>query len=338
MFEKVVGIAAVIVAIFFGIALALVASSEPPAAPERQTTGSGGLDFATALAQDLSDLPQASSFEARDGTALPYRRYPGAPGRYVVLIHGSAWHGMQFHAMAKRLAAAGLGTVIVPDMRGHGEAPARRGDIDHVGQLEEDIADLIVALRDEAGGRTQIVLGGHSSGGGFVIRFAGGTYGDMVDAFVLMAPFLKHDAPTTRPDSGGWAQPATRRIIGLTLLNAVGVTALNHLPVISFAMPKTVLDGPLGHTATTTYSHALNTSYAPRSDYAADLKAMTLPFLLIAGAEDEAFFADRYEPTIAPHAPGGTYVILPGIGHLGLVTDDAAFAAVEDFLKRLADD
>jgi pimeloyl-ACP methyl ester carboxylesterase len=338
VFEKVVAIVAVIVAIYFGIALALVASSAPPAAQGLDAVEGGGLDFAAAFAQDLSDLPASSSFDARDGTALPYRRYPGAPGRYVVLVHGSGWHGMQFHVMAKRLAAAGLGTVIVPDMRGHGAAPAHRGDIDHIGQLEEDIADLIVALRTESGGRARIVLGGHSSGGGFVVRFAGGTYGDTVDAFILMAPFLKYDAPTTRADSGGWARPATRRIIGLTMLNAFGVTALNHLPVISFAMPKAVLDGPLGHTATTRYSYALNTSFAPRSDYQADLKAMTVPFLLIAGADDEAFIADRYEPTIAPHAPRGSYVILPGVGHLGIVSDDAAIAALESFLSGIPAD
>lgn len=334
MFEKIFAVAAAVAAVCFAIALTLVASSAPPPVQDGGA-GRGGLDFAAAFAQDLSDLPAASSFEARDGTALPYRRYPGAPGRYVVLIHGSGWHGMQFHLMAKRLAAAGLGTVIVPDMRGHGEAPARRGDIDHVGQLEEDVADLIVGLREEAGGRARIVLGGHSSGGGFVVRFAGGIYGDVVDAFVLMAPFLGHDAPTTRPGSGGWARPATRRIIGLTMLNAVGVTALNHLPVVSFAMPKAVLEGPLGHTATISYSHALNTSFAPRSDYRADLAAMTVPFLLIAGADDEAFFADRYEETIAPHASGGTYVVLPGVGHLDLVADEAATAAVEDFLRKL---
>ena len=335
MFEKLLAIAEVTVAIFFGIALTLVASSAPPSAPSGNSDQGAGLDFTSALAQDLADLPPSSSFTARDGAALPYRRYPGAPGRYVVLVHGSGWHGMQFHVMARRLAAAGLGTVIVPDMRGHGQDPVRRGDIDHIGQLEDDVADLIVDLRAEAGGRARVVLGGHSSGGGFVVRFAGGVYGDMVDAFVLMAPFLKYNAPTTRPNSGGWARPATRRIIGLTMLNAVGVTALNHLPVISFAMPRAVLDGPLGHTATTSYTYALNTSFAPRSDYAADLKAMTKPFLLLAGLDDEAFFADRFEETIAPYTPAGTYVILPGIGHIGVVSDEAAIAAMETFLREL---
>jgi alpha-beta hydrolase superfamily lysophospholipase len=335
MIAKLIAIAGGSVAVYFVVALALVASSTPPA-QSGPSTGGAGLDFTAAMAADLSDLPPQASYPARDGTLLPYRRYPGAAGRYVVLLHGSGWHAMQFHAMAGRLAAAGLGTVIVPDLRGHGEAPVRRGDVDHVGQFEEDVADLIAMLRREAGGEAQVVLGGHSSGGGLVVRFAGAEYGPMADAFVLMAPFLKYDAPTTRPNSGGWARPATRRIVGLTMLNAVGVTALNHLPVISFAMPRAVLDGPLGHTATTRYSFALNTSFAPRSDYASDLKTLAgRPFLLVAGADDEAFFADRYEATIAPHAPGGAYVLLPGVGHLGVVSDEAAIAAVSRFIAGL---
>lgn len=341
MFAKFLLVACAIVAVYVGIALALVASSAPPGIPGPDAAEGPGLDFTAAMAEDLSDLPPQTAFVARDGTALPYRRYPAPAGsdRFIILVHGSGWHGMQFHAMARRLAASGAGTVIVPDMRGHGEAPARRGDVDHIGQLEEDIADLIAELGVEAGGTAQVVLGGHSSGGGLVVRFAGGTHGGMADAFVLMAPFLKYNAPTTRPNSGGWARPATRRIIGLTMLNTVGVSALNHLPVISFAMPRAVLDGPLGHTATTRYSHALNTSFAPRSDYAADLKGMSgAPFLLVAGADDEAFFADRYEATIAPHAPGGSYVVVPGVGHLGIVSDDTAIEAVETFVKGLPGD
>ncbi|MFC3642975.1 alpha/beta hydrolase [Aquibium oceanicum] len=335
MVVKLIVIVATGVVVYFAIALILIASSTPPSGP-LEDGGKQGLDF-TGTRGDYSDLPEQITFTARDGTALPYRRYEGtaANGRFVVLVHGSGWHGMQFHAMAKKLAADGLGTIIVPDMRGHGEAPATRGDVDHIGQLEEDMADLIDELQRQAGGPAQVVLGGHSSGGGFVVRFAGGAYGDRADAFILMAPFLKYDAPTTRPNSGGWARPATRRIIGLTMLNAVGITALNHLPVISFAMPQEVLDGPYGHTATTSYTYAMTTSFAPRPDFGSDLAAIDEPFLLVGGAADEAFLAERYEETISPHAPGGTYVILPSVSHLGVVSDPGAIAAVEAFLSEL---
>lgn len=333
MLTRLVAGAGLAVAGYLAVALALVASSAPPRAAG---PAEGGLDFAAALAADLDGLPPRLTYAARDGTVLPYRRYPSsaaAGGRALVLVHGSGWHGMQFHTMAQTIAGRGLADVVVPDLRGHGATPQRRGDVDHVGQLEEDLADLIAMLRERGAG--PVVLGGHSSGGGLVVRFAGGAEGGAADAFVLMAPFLRHDAPTTRPNSGGWARPAVRRIVGLSMLNAVGITALDHLPVIGFAMPRAVLDGPLGDTATTAYSHRLNVSFAPRADYASDLAALDRPFLLLAGTDDEAFFAARYEQTIAPHTDAGTYRLLPGVGHLGLVGDPAAIDALAGWLAAL---
>lgn len=131
-------------------------------------------------------MPEPTSFTARDGSELPYRLYAGGPERLIVLVHGSGWHGMQFHTMASALAAQQIGTVVVPDLRGHGTEPERRGDIDYIGQLEDDLADLIVAMGDF----DEVVLGGHSSGGGLVVRFAGGEHGQLADRFMLMAPCL----------------------------------------------------------------------------------------------------------------------------------------------------
>jgi len=323
---------AIAVAVYFGIALVLIFTDAPggvEAGPDR------GLDFDSSIRADYSGLPNLTPYTARDGTELGYRFYASATptDRLVILVHGSAWHGMQFHGMARALAETGIADVVAPDMRGHGASPARRGDIDHIGQLEEDMADLIDHLKKRKPD-ARIVLGGHSSGGGFVVRFAGGEYRDKVDGFALLAPFLKYNAPTTRANSGGWANPAVRRIIGLTMLNSVGVTALNHLPVIRFAMPKAVLDGPYGKTATTIYSYRMNAGFAPRSDYEADLARIDRPLLVIAGAEDEAFFADRYEAVISAETKTGTYKVLPGVNHMGVVTEKAAWDTLAGWLEK----
>ncbi len=325
-----------LVALAAGVAIlaGLVAFSRPPERP-RPDAGTG-LDFAAAIATDLSTLPDRQDYRARDATVLSYRRYAAANGsaaRTIILVHGSGWHGMQFHALAKALAANGLGTVIVPDLRGHGPDPVRRGDVDHIGQLEEDLFDLIAHLKN-GGEPGRLVLGGHSSGGGLVVRFAGGRYGGEADAFLLLAPFLKYDAPTTRPASGGWARPATGRIVALGLINTLGITAFNHLPVISFAMPRSVLDGPLGNTATTRYTYRMNVSFAPRPDYTGDLARLDRPFLLLAGDRDEAFIADKYESTIGPHTSSGSYRILAGVNHLGLVDAEATVNAIDAWLTE----
>lgn len=307
-----------------------LALSDSPGVPDRRE---GGIAFSSAMDADYSALPTQSRVPARDGFHLAYRLYGDvkSANRIVVLIHGSGWHGMQFHQMALSLARDSETAVIVPDLRGHGTSPGTRGDVGHIGQLEEDLADLIDGVVADRSG-TPMVLAGHSSGGGLVVRFAGGAYGALADGFILIAPFLKYDAPTTRMNSGGWAYPATRRIVGLTMLNMVGVTALNGLPVISFAMPKTVLDGPYGHSVTTSYSYRLSTSFAPRPDYERDLAAMGRPLLLLAGAEDEAFDSALYEPVISAQTSTGTYRIIPQADHIGILNDPRSYDAIRDWL------
>lgn len=311
-------------------AIALIISDTPRGGAATQKDG---LDFSALQPSSLNTARPLILYRARDGENLPFRTFGGLENaqRILILVHGSGWHGQQFNQMAQQIAAAGAATVIVPDLRGHGATPARRGDIDYIGQLEDDLADLINLFRSRRP-NAEIILGGHSSGGGLVVRFAGGPYGAMAHRFILMAPFLKHDAPTTRRNSGGWAQPAVRRIIGLSILNKFGIRLLNHLPVISFAMPRRVLAGPLGHTATTRYSYRLNTSLAPRDDYTSDLAAMRQPFLLLAGKDDEAFIANAYEPLISQHTSAGTYKILPDTGHLDLVQSSATIQAIITWL------
>lgn len=308
----------------------VLALTDSPVVPASERDG---IAFTSAIDADYSDLPDQLGFTARDGARLSYRLYgdPVSARRMLVLVHGSGWHGMQFHTMAAELAQNGETAVLVPDLRGHGANPVTRGDVDHIGQLEEDLADLIGEMGAE-GADTPLILAGHSSGGGLVVRFAGGPYGDMADGFVLIAPFLKYNAPTTRPNSGGWAFPATRRIIGLSMLNMAGITALNRLPVIAFAMPQSVLDGPYGDTVTTTYSYRLNTSFAPRSDYEADLRAMDRPLLVLAGEDDEAFDASAYEPVIAAQTPTGTYHVIPQAGHISILNDARTIVLMRSWL------
>ncbi len=289
--------------------------------PQPLASGGSALRFDPLTAEAYVGLPDLRSFTARDGTTLYTRFYESAQpsSRVLILLHGSAWHGMQFHPLAKALSAEGATHVVVPDLRGHGFHPATRGDVAYVGQLEDDLAELIAQVRRDLPGAT-VIVGGHSSGGGLAIRFAGGAHGRDADGYLLLAPFLKYNAPTMRPNAGGWAIANTRRIVGLSMLNTLGIRWFNGLPVIQFAMPQSVLDGPLGATATPTYSYRLNVSFAPRSRYQRDLAAMQQPFLLVAGSADEAFLAEQYEPTISAHTDAGRYVLLPAIGHIDLLT------------------
>lgn len=291
-----------------------------------QSTGQG-LDFSVIRTDGPSTDLQ--TYTARDGADLGFRRWDSgrADAPLLVAVHGSGWHGAQFEALGAALAAQGLADVLASDLRGHGPAPQRRGDVDYIGQFEDDLADLIA---QQARDGQRVVMLGHSSGGGLVIRFAGGVHGGLLDGAVLLAPFVQHDAPTTRPQSGGWARVMTRRIIGLSMLNMAGITGLNHLPIIQFSFPDAVLDGPLGHTATRAYSFRLNASYAPRQNWQADIRALP-PFLLVAGERDEAFVAPQYASVFAAITNAGRYALVPA-GHLDVVDASETRALIAEFL------
>lgn len=318
-------IAAGFVVVPLVIALGLIASQKPQTALKSER----GLDFSGQLAKGLEDLP-TTPVPMRDGWAMPTRKVDGpTQSPLVILVHGSGWHGGQFSGLARALS--GKATILVPDLRGHGASPERRGDVDYIGQMEDDLADLILASSKPD---QKVVLLGHSSGGGLVIRFAGGTHRSLIDGAVLLAPFVHHAAPTTRKNSGGWAHPLLRRIIGLSMLNTFRIHALDHLTAIQFAMPQVVLDGPLGHTATTQYSWRLNVGFAPRSNYKADIAKLPR-FLLVAGAEDEAFVAGEYEPLLSAQNAGGQYRLVPGAGHLDIVDAEQTVEAITSFLDDL---
>jgi|TARA_B110000908_G_C10261565_1_gene459650 pimeloyl-ACP methyl ester carboxylesterase len=325
MLTKILKRAALSFLVTGSVALGLIASQQAKLLPERE-----GLNFTTAFAQDLSQAPETQAITMRDGSTLAVREYGAqSDGPLVIMLHGSGFHGLQFDGLATKLADHAH--VLAPDLRGHGVAPERRGDVDYIGQLEDDLADLIKA---KAKPNQKVVMLGHSSGGGLVVRFAGGAHGDMIDHAILLAPFLKHNAPTTRQDAGGWAYVLTRRIIGLSILNAFKITALNYLPIIQFNFPQRALEGPYGETVTAAYSYRLNTSYAPRSDYMKDIAALPT-FSLISGREDEAFFATEYEPLMTQATGKGRYLLLDDTEHFGVVYAPETLVAIKEDLSGL---
>jgi alpha-beta hydrolase superfamily lysophospholipase len=255
------------------------------------------------------------------------RHYPAQAEVTLVLVHGSGYHGRYLAPLAGRLAEAGAARVYTPDLRGHGGSPARRGDIDYVDQLEDDLADLAAFVRRRHPG-TRLVVGGHSSGGGLAVRFAGSRYREEADGFVLLAPYLGHDAPTGRPDAG-WARPRVPLIVALTILNRFGITAGDALTTLTFAMPEGVRDG----TETLAYSHRLTTGFAPR-DYREDLAELRVPLLALIGADDEAFFADRLAPALA-FAASARVEVIPGVAHLGLPSAPATASRLAAWLAAL---
>jgi alpha-beta hydrolase superfamily lysophospholipase len=274
---------------------------------------------------DLSTLPAVDRFQARDGSWLGYRHYAaaGAPtGRVAIVIHGSSGNsGGTIHALSQGLAARGVEAFAV-DLRGHGVS-GTRGDIGYLGQLEDDLADFVVVLRKTAP-TAPITLVGHSSGGGFALRVASSPIQNLFERTVLLAPYLGYDAPTTRPNSGGWAKADIPRIVALAALRSAGINCCDAMPVLAFAVPANSQMRLTG-----TYSDRLMRNNAVR-DWRRDFAAVRKPLTLISGADDELMFADKYAEVVRGAAVPVDVKLIEGIDHMGIVASPKAIAIIAD--------
>ena len=276
---------------------------------------------------DFSDLPGLSRYQARDGARLAFRAYPAAPGPVrgsVVLIHGSSASGASLHVLAKALAGSGYWAYAL-DVRGHGDS-GRRGTIAYLGQLDDDLEDFMAAVKP-AGPAT---LAGFSSGGGFALRFAGGPRQKLFANYLLLSPFLSAQAPTYRADAGGWVKVGIPRLLGISLLDAVGLHFCDGLAVARFA-----IDPAAAAILTPSYSYKLALNFQPQRDYQANIRAAGQPMALVAGQSDEVFHTDRFADVFQSAGRSVPVRLLPGIGHVALTLDPAAVQAVVETVRSL---
>ena len=325
--RRIGAIGCTIAAIGLVIALYLITRPFPPI---REGHDVFGFASNTGTRTPTGSVPAIDRYPARDGEQLSFQFYDSTGEVILVFVHGSSYHGAGYHTLARELSDAGVAKVYLPNLRGHYLSGQRRGDVDYIGQLEDDLADLVAYIRDRDQ-RGPLVLGGHSSGGGLAIRVAGGEHGGLASAYLLLSPVIPL-APTPRGgDAGGWAHLHRSRLYGLLVLNAVGVTGLNGLPIIQFNKPETFRDG----TETLSYSYRLNTSFHPRYDYAADIEAMGDQFLLLIGDDDQSNDPVAYEEMFPQSGAEARVMRLPGVDHLGVFSAPSALSAMQDWFRAL---
>ena len=213
MFRRILIAAGLLLLVVIGAFAAVIAFNAPTAPPVLAAGNS-----IPGIAQwNFAELPKPQTLKARDGAPLNYRLYPGRPDRAVVLVHGSSRHG-RLDAQARPGAAGGRRHVYAISLRGHGGSGTANGDVSYIGQLDDDLADLVKGLGlDKPGIRRTLV--GFSSGGGFVLRIAGGKQAGLFNDYFAISPYIGQDSPTNKPNAGGWADVAVPRIIALSLLD-----------------------------------------------------------------------------------------------------------------------
>jgi alpha-beta hydrolase superfamily lysophospholipase len=201
-----------------------------------------------------------------------------------------------------------------------------RGRIAYIGQLEDDLQDFIASVP----GPSPKILVGFSSGGGFTLRFAGSARQGLFDGYLLLSPFLSPDSAVSRKNSGGWVGVGIPRIIALLLLNKMGVTALNDLPVLAFALSER--DRKY---LTPEYSFTLWSNFRPHDDYRKDIREAKKPMALVAGSADEAFRTDMFAQEFETAGKNVPVTLVPGLSHVGLILDPRGIQAIVKALELL---
>lgn len=275
-----------------------------------------GLDFNVLDINSFKTITaNETNFQTRDKKSIFIREIPSESDLTIVLIHGSGTESRYLLPLAQKIHQALNAHIILPDLRGHGQSTlGKAGDVDYLGQYEDDLNDLYYYVLDKKP-TAHVILGGHSSGGGLALKQAG-RIDNPYHASLLIAPYLGYNAPTVKPQSGGWVQVSTRRYIGLSMLNRIGITAFNNKPVLFFNRPENLSD----EFQLDSYSYRLNQSFSP-SNYKQHLKNNQQPILVIVGNDDESFYAEKFEPVFKESAPQSQVHTLSNLKHLN-ITDD----------------
>jgi pimeloyl-ACP methyl ester carboxylesterase len=331
MLRRILIAVGVLVLIVVG-AFAAVIAFNAPIAPPVLTAGNS----IPGMAQwNLAELPARQSVRARDGAPLNYRLYPGRAAqpvdRAVVLVHGSTGSGVEMLKLAQALQAAGA-TVYAISLRGHGGSGTANGDVSYRGQLDDDLADLVKGLGLDKPG-VHRTLAGFSSGGGLVLRIAGGPQAGLFDDYLAISPYIAQDSPTNKPSSGGWASVAMPRIVALSLLDGFGLPWFQGLPAVHFATAAKA-----DNNRTPVYSFRLMASLQLGGDWRAVLARISAPTRIVVGADDELFNSDQFLPIVQAINPRIGVTVVPNEGHLAMIADPAATTAIAAAWRKLAGD
>jgi pimeloyl-ACP methyl ester carboxylesterase len=321
---KTLAVLAALAGAVFTAAFVMILWSDPKFAAPLEVSPEALKEIASSFEQPYPAAKR--SFRMRDGTTL-HSQYLAADSKTtIVLVHGVLSSSFPMNRASGLLREAAAAEVVAIDLRGHGASEGTPGDTDYIGQYEDDLGDVIKEIRaTRPGGK--VILAGHSMGGGIALRYALRSDVPPVDGYLLFAPHLGIKSPTTPMEASEAGARFTQihipRILGLALMNSVGITTFNGLRTLFFNLPPEM---PLR-----SYSFRAMAGSAP-DDHRPALEAVRAPLLVIVGSRDEAFKADQYEVTVRSYSRG-TVTIVPDATHNGILRDPRAMAAVAAWMR-----
>ncbi len=249
------------------------------------------------------------------------------PGPVVVLLHGFPLDRTIWASQAKTIGS--MYRVIAPDLRGQGRTAAPVG-IYPIDDMADDVVELLDALKITE----PIVLGGLSMGGYVALSIAV-RHPKRLRALMLIGTRADADPPDAarvREELAGRVEAAgdVGPVVDAMLPRFFNESARErHASVVAALGERMRTASPRG------VAGALR-GMGSRPDRSADLARITIPTLVMVGADD-AITPPAVARTLAEALPNAVYAEIPEAGHLApLENPAAANAAILQFLQSLA--
>jgi pimeloyl-ACP methyl ester carboxylesterase len=246
-------------------------------------------------------------------------------GTALVLLHAFPLSAAMW--LAQREGLADTCRVVTPDQRGFGGSPLG-ADEPSLDQVADDVAALLDGL-----GLDRVVLGGLSMGGYAAMAFLR-RHGERVAGLLLADTKAGADAEAARQNRERIAQlvtddPGSSVVLDEVLPTLLGETTMRERPLVAGRTKAFVQAAPPAAVAWA------QRAMAARPDSFETLRAVSVPTLVIVGAED-ALAPVAEAQAMADAVPGAALEVLDRAGHLSAIeVPDEFNAAVRRFLSRV---
>ena len=259
-------------------------------------------------------IPKSATLRADDGVTLAYDLYRSAAetGDVLIFYHGGGAHKRAgYDRLASRIAEAGT-SVCLPDIRGHGGSGGPRGDGPSSQRIWADIDCMIAEMRAQFPA-ARLILGGHSSGAGYVLNaWSHLARRREIARLVFLAPEFGYRAGLART-GGDFARPR----LWPFLVNAFsGGRLAGNVPAVFFPANAARSDAGVLPFYTVNMANAVT----PRHP-GAQLRALDVPLRIFYAAGDELIDPSKLRAFVESHKPAACQIAKVATGHLGVILD-----------------
>lgn len=257
----------------------------------------------------LQKVAPLTVFQTRAKETLAYRVYPAWSENLLVLIHGIGGDSRYLAILASAISAAGLATVVTPDLRRHGELPhGPRATVKSSSQLEQDLEECLIHVRQSRPAQ-KIFWAGHSLGAALALRMALGAGSFWNQGLLMVAPFFNPDLHLNEPNYGGW-------------ISRDGDLIRVHMPE-AYRTGSEVLE----------YEGDFVRAALPGPEFAQKWSVANFKSRVILAQEDRVLNAERAQAFLGS-IPSVQSVAIPG-SHLGIVARPASVQFLVESLEGI---